>query len=323
MDARRPVVAIAVYPGLERVVVPAPLIERLRRSTNLVSEGAIDLASHDIRLREIEVVLGGWGCPPIDERILRNMPNLRMLAYAAGSTTGTATDAVWRRNIIVTGAAHANAIPFAEFVLAAIIFAGKDVFRRRDEWRASRGGRSESAAWGNRGMVVGVIGADHTARLVCARLKALECAVLVCDPAISDAEASSLGVRPVSFEQLLRHSNVVSTHMGSTPALRLGADELAFLRDGAFVVNAIAGGLVDIDALSQHAAAGRLNALLDATSPQPLPADHVLWELPNVVLTPGVAGPAGGEVYRLGEAAVVEIERYCLGLAPLHPADRH
>ena len=67
---------------------------------------------------------------------------------------------------------------------------------------------------------------------------------------------------------------------------------------------------------------GRLAAVLDVTEPEPLPADSPLRRLPNVVLTPHIAGATGTELWRLADLAVEEIERYAAGRPPLHPVVR-
>ena len=64
---------------------------------------------------------------------------------------------------------------------------------------------------------------------------------------------------------------------------------------------------------------GRLAAVLDVTDPEPLAADDELRSLPNVLVTPHVAGAVNGELRRLADLAVGEVERYAAGLPPLHP----
>jgi phosphoglycerate dehydrogenase-like enzyme len=79
---------------------------------------------------------------------------------------------------------------------------------------------------------------------------------------------------------------------------------------------------VDQDALEAELRSGRIAAILDVTEPEPLPPDHPLLALPNVFVTPHVAGAMGNELFRLAELAVVEVERYARGEPPLHPVRR-
>ena len=70
----------------------------------------------------------------------------------------------------------------------------------------------------------------------------------------------------------------------------IGDAELSALPDGALVVNVGRGTLIDTDALVDHVRRGRIRAGLDVTDPEPLPADHPLWELPGVLISPHVGG---------------------------------
>jgi phosphoglycerate dehydrogenase-like enzyme len=73
-------------------------------------------------LAEVEVIFSGWGAPQFDHALLDNAPNLKVVFYGAGSVKKIVSDAFWERNIILTTAASANAIPTAEFAFSQIIF---------------------------------------------------------------------------------------------------------------------------------------------------------------------------------------------------------
>ena len=94
------------------------------------------------------------------------------------------------------------------------------------------------------------------------------------------------------------------------------------MRDGAWLLNTARGSLVDTAALQAEVLSGRLSAFIDTPDPEPLPSESPLYDLPNVVLTPHIAGSLGNEVGRMGELAVTEVERYVGGEAPLHPVNR-
>ena len=123
-------------------------------------------------------------------------------------------------------------------------------------------------------------------------------------------------VRLTSLEELLAASEVVSLHAPLTPVTRgmLDARGLALMREGAVLVNTARGPIVDQTALTAELVSGRIDAVLDVTATEPLPPDSVLFTLPNVFLTPHIAGALGGEVLRLGRLAVEEVERYVAGL---------
>ncbi|MGH3858122.1 NAD(P)-dependent oxidoreductase [Actinokineospora sp.] len=93
---------------------------------------------------------------------------------------------------------------------------------------------------------------------------------------------------------------------------------LALLPDGAIVVNVARGPVVDTEALQAELITGRLRAALDVTDPEPLPADHPLWTMPNVLITPHVAGNCAGHRARAYRVAAAEIARFAAGETPLN-----
>jgi phosphoglycerate dehydrogenase-like enzyme len=93
----------------------------------------------------------------------------------------------------------------------------------------------------------------------------------------------------------------------------LGARRLGLLPDGALLVNAGRGRTVETGALVAELQTGRLRAVLDVTDPEPLPADHALWVLPNVLITPHMAGDSPSSKIRAFELAGDQIRRFAAG----------
>jgi phosphoglycerate dehydrogenase-like enzyme len=230
---------------------------------------------------------------------------------------------VWERGISVSSAATANAQPVAEYTLAMILLAGKRVFDAVDAFRQGRslGSWSPAQPFGNNGLAVGIVGASRTGRQVLDLLRPFDLEVLLHDPWVGADEARALGARAVTLDDLLGSSDVVSLHAPALPETyrMIGAAELDRMRDAATLINTGRGMLVDTEALTRHVLAGRLRAILDVTDPEPLPADHPLYEAPGALLTPHVAGSLGNELRRLGASAVAEVERLAKGLDLAHP----
>jgi phosphoglycerate dehydrogenase-like enzyme len=280
-------------------------------------------ARHAGLLAEAEVLITCWGCPPIDQAALARMPRLRAVLHAAGTVRGLVTEAVWERGLLVTSAAAANAAPVAEFTLAAVIFAAKNALGARDRYRATHTYRTseQTAALGAYGRRLGVIGASKVGRRLLELVRPLDLDVVVSDPYLDAAQAASLGARPADLDDLLASCDIVSLHAPDLPSTRHLIDRrrLALIPDGGWFLNTARGRVVDEAALTEELVSGRLSAFLDVTEVEPLPAGSPLYRLPNVFLTPHIAGSLGNELARLGAAAVTELERYGAGLAPLHP----
>lgn len=315
---------LVMDPATFAVQFPAPSLARLRslaEVTDPVSTDDLDAPSVRRRLREVDVLVTSWGCPQLTPERLADAPSLRAIFHCAGSVRSLVTDEVWRRGILVTTAADENAVPVAEFTMAAVIFAGKkapflaqDAREHRDDWSyvPRRGELS------NRGRTVGVVGYSRVGRRVVERLRGLEVDLLVADPYADAAEVAAGGARLVELPELLRASDILTLHVPALPATRhlIGAAELALLRDGATVINTARGAVLDTAALERECSAGRLDAVLDVTDPEPLPADSVLYTLPNVMITPHIAGSLGTETLRMSDSALDELELFRNGRPP-------
>ncbi|WP_240777173.1 hydroxyacid dehydrogenase [Nonomuraea basaltis] len=324
MNDARPQALLVMDPAKFSVQFQEPQLRRLRglvELTDPISTDDLDSAHVRRRLREVEVLVTSWGCPQLTAERLAGAPRLRAIFHCAGTVRTFVTDEVWRRGILVTNAADENAIPVAEFTLAAIIFAGKkapflaqDARKHRDNWSYS----TRRGELSNRGRTIGVVGFSRTGRRVVERLRTLDVDILVADPYADPAEVAAAGGRLVSLPDLLPRCDVLTLHVPALPSTRhlIGAPELALLRDGATVINTARGAVLDTAALERECATGRLDAMLDVTDPEPLPADSLLYDLPNVMITPHVAGSLGSETRRMSESALDELERYLSGQPP-------
>ena len=141
-------------------------------------------------------------------------------------------------------------------------------------------------------LTVGLVGFGRIGREVAARLRAFKCAVLVADPVVAPADVERTGCTPVSLEELLARCQVISLHCPSTPATRRLIDRtaLAKMRPGALLINVARGDVVDSAALVEALQSGRLGgAALDVFDPEPIPVDHPIRQMSNVILTPHIA----------------------------------
>ena len=287
-----------------RADLPARLFDRER----------LERVARVVELERAEIVLSGWGCPPLDAALLARAPSLRAIVHAAGGVKRHVTDACWERGLLVSTAAGANAGPVAEYTLARILLAGKGADRLAREYAARRCAidlAGEFPGIGNFGKTVGIVGASRIGRRVIELLEPFDFEILVSDPYVEGA---------VALDDLLAVSDIVSLHAPSLPSTRhmLDARRLALLRDGATLINTARGALIDQDALVAELVSGRIDAVIDVTEPEILPGDSPLYDLPNVVLTPHIAGSLGTELSRMGDLAVAEIRRFVAGDALEH-----
>ena len=172
-------------------------------------------------------------------------------------------------------------------------------------------------------MTVGVVGYGEIGIRVVRLLKAFGCRVLVADPYVQlTPEDARDGVRLVALEELLAGSDVVTLHARVTPETEgfIDADAFSRMRPGAVFVNTARGPLVDYEALARALESGRLGgAMLETFAVEPVPADWALLGLPNVTLTPHIAGASLKTVRIAASQAAEEVRRFIAGEPPLNP----
>lgn len=318
----RPAIALAMQPGRTRHVLTPQLLDRLNVIGRLLDPAPMERFDDDRAerlLADMEILVTGWGSPRIDASVLASAPHLKLIAHAAGTVKGLVDDSVFEAGIAVSHAAQANALPVAEFTLAAILFAGKKIFRFRDLYAADRNRTRtlpmQAEAIGNYGRAVGIVGASRIGRRVIELLRPFGYRVLLYDPLVDAEEARRLGVEKADLDRLMASADIVSIHAPSLPATRhmIDAGRLSLMKDGATLINTARGAIVDQAALIEVLKVGRIDAVIDVTDPEIPEAGSPLYDLPNVFLTPHVAGAIGLERTRLGEMAVDEVARFVGG----------
>lgn len=265
-------------------------------------------------LAEAEVLFTGWGCPRIDTQMLAAAPRLKAIFFAGGTIRSWITPAVWARGITVSSAYGANAVPVSEYTLAAILFSlkrGWHYLARQHRERIFPAPVIPSPGAYN--STVGIISLGAIGRLVCERLRPFDLKVIAYDPLTLPEDAAQLGVSLVGLEELFSRSDVVSLHAPHLPAtegLVTGA-LLERLRTGATFINTARGTVVREDELTAVLAQRPdLTAVLDVLLHEPPDPANLLLQLPNVVLTPHIAGALGPECQRLGRLMIEEFKRW-------------
>jgi len=196
----------------------------------------------------------------------------------------------------------------SEWVVAAILSYVRNfpAFARAQADREWSYGPTDELA----GKRVLVVGAGSIGAAIARRLEPFEVSLTLV------ARRARDGVHGVNeLPGLLPHADVVVVVVPLTAATTGMVDE-AFLRrlpDGALLVNAARGPVVDTAALTAELATGRIGAAVDVTDPEPLPADHPLWTMPNLLLTPHVAGSVRGLLPRAYRLVGEQVHRYVAG----------
>ncbi len=157
-----------------------------------------------------------------------------------------------------------------------------------------------------RDLAVGVVGFGRIGREVVSRLRPFRCRILVFDPIAKSADIVAAGGTPVTMRELLSLSDVITLHCPSTPETRgmLNSELLAKTRPGVSIINLARGDLIDPNALMAALQSGHVAAAaLDVFNPEPIPADHPILKLDNVILASHIASTSVPAVRKLRETA--------------------
>jgi len=277
---------------------------------------AAQLADHAAALREAEVIFSGWGAPLMDASFLARAPRLRAVFYGAGTIRYFTTGAFWARGIAISSAYAANAIPTAEFALASILLSLKHGWRYALAIKRRAGPVPVEWMPGAYGSKVGLLSLGTVGRLVLQRLRAFDLELLAYDPFVSPERAAQLGVRLVSLTELFRQCDAVSVHTPLLPETTglIGAEHFKLMKSGATFLNTARGEIVrEQELIEVFAERPDLTAVLDVTATEPPAAGSPLYTLPNIILTPHIAGSRSNECRRMGRAMLEEYDRWVRG----------
>lgn len=326
---RAPATALVMHPVVRDELLRPDHIKRIERACFLIS---VDPFRQFIEMGEViaqvEILITSWGAPRIDHTALSAFPKLKLIAHLAGSVKGFIDESAWNRGVRVTNAVAANAVPVAQYTLAAILFANKRVFqlnRFYTEYRENRAPWTKEAPnVGNYEKTIGVVGASHVGRALLELLQPFDFKILLYDPYLSPLSAREIGATKVGLSELLSQSDVISLHVPLLPETRhmIDSRELALMKDGATIINTARGGIVNQDALISELSTDRIFAVLDTTTPDALESHSALFEMKNVFLTPHIAGSLGRETERLTDLVIDEIERFTQNQPMQHEVKR-
>jgi len=276
---------------------------------------AESIFNHLEQLEYTEMIFSGWGAPVFSDELLEAAPLLRMVFYGAGSIRGIVTDEFWKRGIRITSAWGANAVPVVEYTLAQIILCLKKAHTHARQVKEQRSWERFEVA-GAYQSTIGIVSLGMIGRLLVEKLKTFDLRILAYDPFYNALEAHQMGVEMVSLEELFTLSDVVSLHTPWLPETEgmIQAKHFQLMKPGAAFINTARGAVVaESEMIRVLVERPDLFAVIDVTHPEPPEPYSKLFDLPNVYLTPHIAGSMDRECWRMGQVMVDELSRYLEG----------
>ena len=222
----------------------------------------------------------------VDRELLTAGKKLRVVGRAGVGLDNVDVKAATDRGILVVNAPSGNVVSAAEHAVALLLALLRRIPEAQTSLKAGEWKRTKFVGTELQGKTVGLVGLGQVGSRVAARLKAWNVTLLAFDPYVTPERAAELGVRPVSFDELLAESDIVSLHapVGAETKHLLGPMQFERMKKGALLVNCARGALVDEAALVEALDSGKLGgAALDVFSVEP-PKDFTLMKHPKVRL---------------------------------------
>jgi (S)-sulfolactate dehydrogenase len=246
--------------------------------------------------------------------LLEACKNLEVVGRLGVGLDNIDVEACRARNIAVLPAPGANDLAVAEYVLAGVLMLLRGAYRASAAVAAGKWPRNQSIGREIAGARLGLVGFGAIARETAKRATALGMRVAAYDPYLAADHPAwgELGVGQSDLESLLADSDAVSLHVPLDAGTRhlIDAAALGRMREDAVLINAARGGVVDEQALAQALRAGRLGgAMLDVFEIEPLPGRSVLAGVPNLILTPHIAGVTVESNVRVGALIAANVRK--------------
>jgi phosphoglycerate dehydrogenase-like enzyme len=265
------------------------------------------------------------GAPMVDAALLQHAPRLRLVGELEGDRFANRIDveACRERGVVAVDTTNGSSYPVSEWALAMMLIALRNAghhFRRMIAGETGQDRDQPGYYFGElTGKRVGLIGCGHIGRRLLEFLRPFRCEVRVHDPYLAPEIPDIYDFIHTSLEHVFRQSQVVVCLAPLTPRTQgmIGARELDWLQPNAAFVNVSRGPIVDSQALIERLKRGDgVRAALDVFDPEPVPADSEIRQLPNVFLTPHIAGSNAESRPRFFSLLVDELERFFHGHQP-------
>lgn len=250
----------------------------------------------------------------VNKDLLDHAKKLKYIAVMRSGLENIDLDECKKRGIVVSNCPGKVSEPVSELACTLILDALRGVTLVNKNWKPGDGFKAPKNSKLSYETVIGLIGFGIIAKKVVRKLKGFDFNFVAYDPYAKEEDAKELGVTLLDLDDLMRKSDIISVHARLLPSTKNLVDQhqIELMKEDAVLVNTARAGLINeealIEALKNHKIGG---AALDVFQAEPLPDDHILHKLDNVVITPHMAGNAGDVMLLSVRIMMEEIIRYC------------
>ena len=258
------------------------------------------------------------GNAQVPRRVIEGSSHLRLITKYGVGVDNVDLAAATERGVLVANAPGANAISVAEMTLGTLLSLSRRL--KEAEQTIRDGGWRVTVGHELYGRTLGIVGLGNIGKQVAVRARAFGMRVISNDIVAYPDFCREHEVEPVSLDELLGQSDVVTLHVPLTRLTRhlIGRAQLGRMKRGSLLIHTARGGVADEAALYESLAAGHLaGAALDVFEREPL-GESPLRSLPQVILTPHVAGITFEAARRIAKHTLANVEAFLAGHTPPH-----
>ncbi len=229
--------------------------------------------------------------PKVTKKIIENGKRLKIIGRAGVGVDNIDVETATQKGIIVVNAPGGNTISTAELTLGLLLSVARKIPQADRSVKEGKWERKRFVGIELRGKTIGIIGLGRIGYEVAKRAKAFEMNVIAYDPYISEEKAKEIGVKLVSFYELIKSSDIITVHVPKTKETEnlISDREFDMMKDGVIILNCARGGIINEDALIKALKSGKVSAVgLDVYSVEPPNPDSELFRFENVVTTPHI-----------------------------------
>lgn len=261
---------------------------------------------------DAEVIFTGWGQKTIHAA---DIPSVKLVCHTGGTVNGLYDYDVWDAGKKVLSGNYYYAESVAEGVIAYMLFALRDMGFYTSE--LAQGRWQPTLNEGLLDQTVGIISVGAISRLVIERLRSFRCKIKVFSTRQDPAYAEAMGFTYATLDEIFSTCRVVSLHTARNPQTvgMINAHHFSLMQDGAIFINTARGEVVNEQDMLDALKGGRIRAVLDVYHEEPLPADHPLVGMRNVILFPHQCGPTYDRRDRITGFLIDDMERFFRGEA--------
>lgn len=277
-----------------KVLVSDPLaesgIDKLRRSPGIEVDVKLGLSPEQLQL-----IIGEYDALAVRSEtkvtadILAAADRLKIIGRAGVGVDNIDVPAATQKGIVVVNSPDGNTLAAAELTVGLLLALARNIPAGDSTMKQGKWDRKKFVGTEIFGKTIGIVGLGRIGCSVAQRLKGFEVELIAYNPFATEEQTRSLGVEPVSLDDLLRRSDFITVHtpLNSDTRGMIGAEQIAMMKDGVRLVNCARGGVVDEAAVAEAVRSGKVGGIaFDVFSKEPPPPDNPILGLPNSITTP-------------------------------------